>query len=91
MFDWDLVSADDFLGQCEVPFDSLDASLGGPSAPRWIPLYGYMWGTRKVDAGEIQVAAWFEAGGGQGQQGELGRKGCGLLPAVYAQGCRIHL
>ncbi len=71
VYDWDLVSADDFLGQCEVPFDSLDASMGGPSPPRWIPLYGYMRGTRKVEAGEIQVAAWFEAGGGQGQQGEL--------------------
>ena len=90
VFDWDLVSADDFLGQCEVAFDSLDASLAGPSPPRWLPLYGYARAGRKVDAGEIQVAAWFEAGGGQGHQGELGvragRVGW-LLPAAEAAAC----
>ena len=81
VFDWDLVSADDFLGQCEVPFSSLGpaaqaaAGGGGPAEPRWLPLYGYE-GRKKVDAGEIQVAAWFEAGGSQGQQGQCQRSCC---------------
>lgn len=47
-------------------------SQAGP-APLWLPLYGWKGGGKggkRVDAGEIQVAAWWQAGGGTGQQGE---------------------
>lgn len=73
VFDWDLVSADDFLGQAELPFSAIDASATGPGAPQWLPLYGWKGGAksgRKVDAGEIQVAVWMESGGSPERKGE---------------------
>lgn len=73
VFDWDLVSADDFLGQCEVHFADLapQQQQQGPAQPRWLPLYGFDRGGQKADAGDIQVAVWFEAEGvQQDQQGE---------------------
>jgi hypothetical protein len=71
VFDWDLVSADDFLGQCEAPFADLDPQQQGPSQPTWLPLYGVGRGGKREDAGEVQVAIWFQAGsGGAGQEGE---------------------
>ncbi|KAI3436798.1 hypothetical protein D9Q98_006208 [Chlorella vulgaris] len=72
VFDWDLVSADDFLGQCEVHFADLapQQQQQGPAQPRWLPLYGFDRGGQKADAGDIQVAVWFEAEGVQQDQQE---------------------
>jgi hypothetical protein len=88
IFDWDLVSADDFLGQCELPLDGVApasasyASDGSGSAcvrPRWLPLYGFARGGRRVDAGEVQVAAWFQASdGGEEQGGQYDSGSAGL-------------
>lgn len=80
MFDWDLVSADDFLGQAELPFAALDAAAAGPGEPLWLPLYGWKGGGKsgkKVDAGEIQVAVWLEAGGSPDRKGAWGGGGRG--------------
>ena len=88
VFDWDLVSADDFLGQCEVPFADLDPRQQGPSQPTWLPLYGVGRGGKREDAGEVQVAIWFQAGGGaEGQDGEAvsGRAG-NMAAAGWADG-----
>jgi len=74
------VSADDFLGQCEVPFASLDPSAQGPTPPQWVPLYGFGRGGKRVDAGEVQVAVWCQAGAQPGQPGEQagwGQSGAG--------------
>ena len=85
-------TADDFLGQAELDFTDIDTEVVGPGPPRWLPLYGWK-GTgkaaRKIDAGEIQVAAWLEAGGSSDKNGELaGRAGCDyvhvLPPSVAA-------
>lgn len=69
------VSADDFLGQCELEFASLADVTAGGATPGvcWLPLYGFARGGRRVEAGEIQVAAWFEAAGSAGEHGEPGR------------------
>lgn len=82
VFDWDLVSADDFLGQAELAFADVDPTVGAKIAPQWLPLYGWKGGKagqQRIAAGEIQVAAWWQAGGsGPGQQGActgLGARG----------------
>ncbi|KAL4424975.1 hypothetical protein ABPG77_002860 [Micractinium sp. CCAP 211/92] len=69
VYDWDLVSADDFLGQCEVEFASVADVAEADAQLRWLPLYGFARGGRRVEAGEIQVAIWCEAAGGAGEHG----------------------
>ncbi|PSC71573.1 pollen-specific SF21-like [Micractinium conductrix] len=78
VYDWDLVSADDFLGQCELLFtDILEAAAtaargsgcGGLPVPRWRALYGFDRGGQRVEAGEVQLAAWFDASASAGEQG----------------------
>ena len=72
-------SADDFLGQCELLFtDILEAAAtaargsgcGGLPVPRWRALYGFDRGGQQVEAGEVQLAAWFDASASAGEQGE---------------------
>ena len=79
VWDWDLVSEDDFLGQLEIPFrellESPTISGGGappppPPAPRWLPLYAFDRSGRRVDAGEVLVAAWCRDGSGGGNEAE---------------------
>ncbi len=70
------VSADDFLGQCEVEFASVADVAEADAQLRWLPLYGLARGGRRVGAGEIQVAIWCEAAGGAGEHGEPSRRAC---------------
>ena len=65
--------------QAELPFADVDPSQSGPGEPRWLPLYGWKGSgktAKKVDAGEICVQAWFEAGGRERPGEDMA--GCGL-------------
>lgn len=83
------VSANDFLGQCELEFGgAVDVAAGGAQpSPRWVPLYGFSRG-RRMDAGEVQVAVWFESAGNAGEHGERSRP-AGLSPRVQVAGCLL--
>eukprot|EP00887_Chlorella_sp_A99_P001355 scaffold8.g1355.t1 len=56
VYDWDMVSADDFLGQAEVPFESV-AQARGPAAIT-LSLYAHAGGKREA-TGQLRLAAWF--------------------------------
>lgn len=90
--------------QAELPFADVDPSQSGPGEPRWLPLYGWKGSgktAKKVDAGEICVQAWFEAGGRErpGEDVAGMRFGSGQLwgsqprlsPVWAASGCHRQL
>lgn len=82
----DLVSADDFLGQAELPFEELDGLSAAPT-PRTLALYAHQ-GAQREAAGSVRLAIWLGGGGGGssggGDEGEGGS--CGLSTLVFPPG-----
>jgi len=73
--------------QAELLFADVDPSESDRGEPRWLPLYGWKGsgkGAKKVDAGDICVQAWFEAGGSE-RPGERA-VGLGLMVAAVVLG-----
>ena len=60
VYDKDIISADDFLGQTAVPLKDLDAA-GATSKAFTLPLHGMGTGGKQKYRGEIEVVVWFGA------------------------------
>ena len=73
VFDCDLLSADDHLGEAEMLLSQLPSELGQRVGPLWLPLRPRRGeATGGPAAGELQLSMWLEAGAEQGAgDGEL--------------------